>query len=167
MLTLSQYWPMKFIQSSSDASGEFPESESCTLRLCIGHRQGGYQERKKVSFPLCVSFPGIAVCFCRVVWWARKRKASCISSTDIVCSNRTPSFPPLGFRCVLILVSSISCVYFPVYYHPVWQRTVWSLHPRSRSSLRRMQHPVESPSQIEWKEMWMQVSSLPPSLSTQ
>lgn len=123
--------------------------------------------KEKVSFPLYVSFPGIAVCLCRVVWWARKRKASCIPSTEIVCCDKTPSFPPLGFRCFFLLISSTSCVYFSVYYHPVWQRTVWSLHPRSRSSLGRMQHPIQSPSQIEWKEMWMQVTFLPPYLSTQ
>ena len=79
-------------------------------------------------------------------------KSLCTPPTEVVCSDRPPSFHPLGFRAFVLLVSSIPCVYFPVYYLPGWQRRVSYLHSRSRSSLRRTQCAVESPSQIGWKE---------------
>ena len=80
-------------------------------------------------------------------------KSLCTPPTEgVCCSDRPPSFHPLGFRAFLLLVSSIPWVYFPVYYLPGWQRRVSYLHPGSRSSLRRTQCAVESPSQIGWKE---------------
>ena len=80
------------------------------------HREGEFLPREwemhKLTFPVCVCSHSYH-CICPG-WWddLGGRKTSLIPSIDVVCTDKVPSFHPLGFMCFLILVSSISWVFF-------------------------------------------------------
>lgn len=84
------------------------------------HRQGEYLPHKwqtyKLTFPVCVCSPR---CHRVCPGWCDdlgRGETSLCTTSDVVCTDKAPSFLPLGFMCFLILVSSITGVVFSLCY---------------------------------------------------
>ena len=80
------------------------------------HREGEYLtqewEMHKLTFPVCVCSHSYH-CICPG-WWddLGGGKTSLLPSIHVVCTDKAPSFHPVRFMCTLILVFSISWVFF-------------------------------------------------------
>lgn len=77
------------------------------------HREGEYLPREWQTYTSSHSqyvsaVTIITACVQGAVMTWEEEKYHCVPSLDVVCTDKAPSFHPLGFMCFLILVSSIS-----------------------------------------------------------